>query len=106
MLEIEAQENNDMLKNCNFIKTVLMISVVLAHSCLFWGGDWFSCLSVAEKLVLLPHFGKLMCSFNIYCFTLISGYIFYYIKQEEGGYKNFKGFLLKKAKRLVVPYFL
>lgn len=105
MLEIKAQDNNDILKNCNFIKTVLMISVVMAHSCLFWGGDWFSCLSVAEKLVLLPHFGKWMCSFNIYCFTLISGYIFYYIKQEEGGYKNFKGFLLKKAKRLLVPYF-
>lgn len=104
-MEFETQKTNDILKNCNFIKTVLMISVVLAHSCLFWGGDWFSCLPLEEKLVLLPHFGKWMCSYNIYCFVLISGYIFYYIKQEQRGYKTFKEFLLKKTKRLLVPYF-
>lgn len=45
-----------------------------------------------------------MNSFHIYSFTLISGYIFYYIKHEKGSYQKYLPFIVNKAKRLLVPY--
>ncbi len=97
--------DNVTLQNCNFIKTILMISIVLAHSTLFWGGDWFTALPCAEILLILPQIGKWLCSFNIFCFALISGYIFYYLRQERNAYRSYGSFLWKKVKRLIVPYF-
>ena len=38
------------------------------------------------------------------CLTLISGYIFYYIKYEKCDYQKYLPFLKNKAKRLLVPY--
>ena len=38
------------------------------------------------------------------CLTLISGYIFYYIKYEKCDYQKYLHFLKNKAKRLLVPY--
>ena len=96
---------SESLSNCNFAKMVLMISIVLAHSTLFWGGDWFTALPCAETLSVLPQIGKWLFSFNIYCFALISGYIFYYLRQERNAYQNYGSFLWKKAKRLLIPYF-
>ena len=29
------------LENCTFIKTILMITIVLYHSLVFWTGTWF-----------------------------------------------------------------
>ena len=34
----------------------------------------------------------------------MSGYLFYYVKFERGGYNNFLPFVKNKAKRLLVPY--
>ncbi len=45
-----------------------------------------------------------MNTWHIYAFTLISGYIFYYIKYEKGGYQKYLPFLGNKALRLLVPY--
>ena len=45
-----------------------------------------------------------MNSFHIYAFTLISGYIFYYIKYEESGYQKYIPFIINKIKRLIIPY--
>ena len=41
---INDQKNLD---NCIFIKTILMTLVILYHSMIFWGGDWFNVKSVA-----------------------------------------------------------
>lgn len=45
-----------------------------------------------------------MNSWHIYAFTLKSGYIFYYIKYEKGGYQKYLSFLGNKSLRLLVPY--
>lgn len=37
-------------------------------------------------------------------FTLLSGYLFCYLHKECGKYKDFKGFLTNKARRLLIPY--
>lgn len=43
-------------------------------------------------------------SFHIYCFTLISGYIFCFQKSENKIASAFFSFIGKKAKRLLLPY--
>ena len=43
-------------------------------------------------------------SFNTAGFTLISGYIFYYLRYERKHYSQFGPFVMNKVKRLAVPY--
>lgn len=92
------------LDNCTFIKTVLMLLVVLYHSCLFWTGSWFTQVSPAQEAPVLVLLSKWLGSFHIHCFTLVSGYIFYYLRVERGKYSDFKSFFFNKVKRLLVPY--
>lgn len=91
------------LSNCTFVKTVLMILVVVYHSILFWGGNWFTGDPV-NRSRFMTNVAEWLNSFHIYAFTLVSGYIFYYIKYEKGKYKEFLPFVKTKALRLLIPY--
>lgn len=91
------------LSNCNFVKTVLMLIVVVYHCIVFWTGTWFTENPVYESK-LLSIFASWMNSFHIYGFTLVSGYLFYFLKHEKGKYSSFLPFVANKAKRLLVPY--
>lgn len=91
------------LSNCTFVKTVLMLLVVFYHSILFWGGNWFS-IEPAQTSAVLGMAAKWLKSFHIYGFALVSGYIFYHLKCEQGKYNKFGVFLKNKAKRLLLPY--
>ena len=91
------------LTNCSFVKTVLMLLVVLYHSCVFWTGTWFTTYP-AVSAPGLAWFAKYLNSFHIYGFALVSGYIFCYQKLEQGKYDCFLPFAANKAKRLLVPY--
>ena len=81
-----------------------MIIIVVYHSMLFLGGEWFN------DVVQVPSYKtfQILCnwlnSFHIYAFVLISGYVFYYIKYEKNGYEHFFPFFVNKVKRLIVPY--
>lgn len=92
------------LKNCDFIKTVLMIFVVLGHSMIFWRGNWFSIQRPVYTSQLLAVVTNWINSFHIYGFTLVSGYIFNFLKVEKNVYNDFKVYTYKKIKRLLVPY--
>ncbi len=84
------------LQNCAYIKTILMICIVLYHSILFWSGNWFTIL---EPERLIPAFNWIaiwLSSFHVYGFTLISGYVFYYVKYERGGIPQFMDLLKRK----------
>ncbi len=85
------------LINCNFVKTVLMLLVVLYHSCVFWTGSWFNILAPSGNSAVLELFSKWLNSFHIYGFALVSGYIFYYIKYEKEKYNGLLPFLVNKA---------
>ena len=100
---IQINKDTEIL-NCTFIKTILMIIVVLYHSILFWSGTWYTEDPIFSA-DLLRIVASWLDTFHIYAFTLISGYLFYYIKEEKEGYKHFDKFLIKKVKRLLVPYF-
>lgn len=91
------------LDNCTFVKTVLMLIVVAYHSILAWSGSWFTAISV-ERSEILAGIASWLNSFHIYGFTLVSGYLFYYLRYEKGKYGQFIPFLKQKAKRLLVPY--
>ena len=93
------------LKNCTPIKTILMMMIVLYHSMRIFmvGGVWGPYPPVNEAPVL-GYISEWLNSFHIYAFTLISGYIFCYIKYERGGYQKYFSFIINKTKRLLVPY--
>lgn len=81
-----------------------MFFVVLYHSCLFWANKgWFIGNPVQDSL-LLKHFSLWLNKFHIQGFTLVAGYIFYYIRFETKGYACLRSFLNKKIERLLMPY--
>lgn len=51
-------------------------------------------------------FCKWLATFHNYAFVLISGYIYAFIKFEKSGYNNFLYYAIKKAKRLLIPFFI
>ena len=91
------------LSNCTFVKTILMLIVVIYHCILYWSGSWFigSPVYNAKPLTIIASWFN---SFHIYGFTLVSGYLFYALKYEKGKYSEFIPFVTNKAKRLLLPY--
>lgn len=99
----KVKQNVEDIKNCSFVKTVLMLLVILGHSCCFWDGSWFTGNPVFQSK-WLGLISSLVGSFHIYAFTLVSGYIFAFKVLSGGGYNHYGLFLKNKAKRLLVPY--
>lgn len=92
------------LENCKFVKTVLMIIVVLYHSIKFWDGSWFVAVECLEKSSSLTVLADFLGGFHIYCFALCSGYLYSFLRNEKNRYDNWKLFVRKKFFRLIVPY--
>ena len=76
--------NSRLADELDFIKFVLMIIIVLYHSMIFFTGNWFNQSPVVPSN-FYSIFSKWLNTFHIYAFTIISGYIFAYIKYERGG---------------------
>lgn len=67
-----------------------------------WGG--WGPYTRADDAFIIGYIAEWLNSFHIYTFTMISGYIFYYIKYEKGNYQQYLPFLKNKVLRLLVPY--
>lgn len=94
---------NNEVTNCGFVKTILMLLVVFYHSILYWNGQWF----IGKPEFASPLFSIIaqwLNTFHIYTFTLVSGYLFYYLKFEKGKYGDFLSLVRNKSKRLLIPY--
>lgn len=91
------------LENCNYIKAILMLFVVLQHSMAIYSGVWGPLEPMHNSLVF-NKLSSIISSFHIYGFVLVSGYIFYFKKFELKGYENYTSFVVNKAKRLLIPY--
>ena len=91
------------VNNCAFVKTILMMLVVVYHSVLLWTETWYVKAPIF-KSTILSVFAQWLNSFHIYGFALVSGYLFYYLRYEKGKYSKFVPFLANKVKRLLVPY--
>ena len=81
-----------------------MLLVVVYHCILFWTGTWFTTQEPIRQSTLLPILSSWMNSFHIYGFTLISGYLFFFLKYEKRQYTKFYPFIVNKARRLLIPY--
>ena len=93
------------LKNCTFVKTILMISIVFYHSIVFWRGGWDVVHTTpAAHSTVLYMLVQWLAEFQNYAFVFTSGYLFYYVKFERGGYSHFGSFITNKAKRLLIPF--
>ena len=97
------ENKNNELENLTFIKTILMIVIVIYHSMVFFTGNWFNQEPVYESHTIAI-MAKYLNGFHIYAFTLISGYLFYYLRTEKCKYTRFSGVVTIKFKRLIVPY--
>ena len=98
-------KRSEELNNCTPIKAILMLIIVLYHSMIIYadGGVWGPCTR-ADEAPFIGYIAEWMNTWHIYAFVLISGYIFYYIKYEKGGYQKYLPFLKNKTLRLLVPY--
>ena len=93
------------LNNLQLIRVVLAILIVLYHSILFLNGHYFSVVHV-EKQVVPSYIADWLNSFHIYSFVFVSGYLFFYLKNEKKTYNSYRRFIINKIKRLLVPYFV
>lgn len=89
------------LQNCDFIKFVLMIMVVLEHSIAVTNDNWFN-LDI-HKNNNLHWVSWTLDQFHIFAFVIISGYIFRYLQVEKNHYPVFGKFIGRKSQRLIVP---
>lgn len=96
-------DKKNTLLNCTFVKTILMLMVILGHSTAFWGEDWFNASEPVFRADRLGIFSNWVGSFHIYAFVLVSGYIFAF-KMCRKEYASYREFLKNKAKRLLIPY--
>ena len=81
-----------------------MLFVVLCHSAAFYAGNWFTVCPASATNTLLGTLATWLGTFHVQGFTLISGYIYYYIKNEKKGYQDFSKYITNKFKRLLIPY--
>lgn len=96
-------EKKTELNNCTNIKGILMLSIIFYHSMvIFASSSWFRI--PGKSSVIFKILAQFLNSFHIYAFVFISGYIYYYIKYEKGGYNNKLSFMWNKFKRLIIPY--
>lgn len=90
--------------SCTFVKTMLMMMVVLYHSIIFWGSGWFSAYEPERTIDIAAVVANWLNSFHVYCFILTSGYIYSFLRFESGKYQKYGTFIAGKVKRLIIPY--
>lgn len=101
---IQRKQNLEKLENIAFIKTIMMILVVLYHAMLFFGGTWFTVAKPEGGGEYLYYIAKWIGTFHIQTFAMASGFLFYYLRKEKNRYNNPAMDIKKRAKRLLVPY--
>lgn len=93
------------LNNIAIMKTIMMIAVVLCHSCAFFCEGWFEYVKPFYKSINIGKFSDWLGTFHIQTFTMASGFLFYYMKFEKNKYNDWKNDIRKRFIRLMIPYF-
>ena len=103
----DFKRDSSELNLCSDIKAGLTLIVVFYHSIVFYSGNWFT----KDPPIVnnaISDFASWLNSFHIYAFTLISGYLFFYtaFEREKNSIRGgIRLFLVRKIKRLIVPYY-
>ena len=84
------------------IRALAIIIVVLGHSIILYSTSWGFYQSV-NKVIFLDKVKNIINLFQMPLFFSISGYLLYYQLNKN---IEFKEFLIKKAKRLLIPFII
>ena len=93
------------LETIDNVKVLMMLAVVLYHSCMFFTGSWFDGATPVYEASYLSIFARWLNTFHVQTFAMASGFLFYCLRTERGKYTNFGKDVLKRGKRLLLPYF-
>lgn len=92
----------DQLLDIAFLRCIATFSLVVWHSyCTYicWGVAETPLNSFYSNL-----FTRLIPDANMPLFTILAGYLFYYLFREKGKYQEFMPYLLNKVNRLLIPF--
>lgn len=93
------------LETIDNVKVLMMLAVVLYHSCMFFTGSWFDGAKPVYEARYLSIFARWLNTFHVQTFAMASGFLFYCLRTEKGKYIHFGKDILKRGKRLLLPYF-
>lgn len=96
-------EDERTLANCRFVKTVLMLMIILGHSFDFWTRTWFTENPALESRGI-GIIATWLNSFNIFAFALVSGYLFAF-KVVGGGIGTVLNSLKTRQKDCLCPMY-
>ena len=97
-------DKKDELRNCNVVRTLMILLVVLYHSIALWRPNGWLGQMPAIKSNFLGYIAMWLNTFHIYTLTFISGYVFCYLFEESQKYCSFAKDIRKRFKRLIIPY--
>lgn len=94
------------LEICDFTKMIMMLCVVLYHSAAIFmiGTSQWGPEPPVHPNPVIGFLASWLDSIHVYTFTAVSGYLYFYLKYEAKHYTAVKNVILKKVKRLLVPY--
>ena len=103
---MNTMEEQQLFTACNYCKTLMMLIIVVFHGLGFWGiKDWYVTTPI-DSFPIIELVCDWMASFHIYTFVLVAGFLFYELRTRYGKYGQFTSFVIKKTKRLLMPYIL
>lgn len=94
------------LEKISFLKTIMMLCVVLYHSILACIGNGWGGIANFNNSIVLSLLSMWLNSFHIQLFTFASGYLFYFVRYECNRYRSPRKDFCKRIKRLIIPYVL
>ena len=98
------QRKNYYLGTFNYVKTIMMLLIILYHSMALWLPEgWFNQPPKQENLIIST-MAQWLNLLHVYVFTFVSGYIYKVLRFEQGKYATFFCFIRNKIKRLLYPY--
>lgn len=101
-MEITPQSKS--LNEVTWLRVYAIISLVLWHSYCAYTSWGLASSSLNDYYKMFFKFATPIA--NMPLFTFLSGYLFCYLHVYCGKYKEFKGFVQNKARRLLIPYFV
>ena len=66
------------LETIDNVKVLMMLAVVLYHSCMFFTGSWFDGATPVYEASYLSIFARWLNTFHVQTFAMASGFLFYW----------------------------
>lgn len=96
------EQKKNQLLDIAFLRCVATFSLVVWHSYCS-----YICWDVADTPLNTFYtnvFTRVIPDANMPLFTILAGYLFYYLFNEKGKYKEFKPYFFNKVNRLLIPF--